>query len=125
MMKRFALLTGSAFLAAATAAPLGAAPNKPMNAATADKGTGCLVRGGESQAYAFDAACAFHVVTKADKDGNRVFLSYQDKGTLQSGQAAPDKALRLDITNTIAGQSCSGTEVITPSGNYSSNLTCK
>lgn len=125
MMKSFVLLTGFACLAAAAAVPLGAAPNKPMNAANASKGTGCLVRGGKSQAYVFDATCAFHVVTKADKNGKRVFLSYQDKGALQSGQAAPKKALKLAITNTIAGQSCSGTEVITPNGHYSSNLKCK
>ena len=105
--------------------PLSAAPNKPVNAADVDRGAGCLVRGSETQAYVYNAACEFSSVTKADKDGNRRFYRYQDKGTLQSGQTAPNKAITLDITMTIAGQSCTGKEVITPSGNYSSHLTCE
>lgn len=120
-MEKSFFLTGLLLVAA----PLNAAPDKPENAADPDKGTSCWVRGSESQAYVTDPTCDFHLVAKADKDGNRTFLRYQDKGNLQSGQAAPDKALKIDISATIGGQSCSGTEVISPSGNYSSDLTCR
>lgn len=123
MSKSIAFMSACALIAVA-ATPLGAAP-KPINAADPTDGTGCLVHGGTAQAYVLDAACKYHLLTKADKDGNRVFLHYQDKGNLQPGQTAPDKAVTIEITNTIAGQSCSGTEVITPSGNYSSDLSCK
>ena len=124
-MKSLHILTSVALLAGGWGTSAMAAPNKPINAADVDHGTGCLVRGSASQAYVYDAMCDFNSVTKAGKDGARVFYRYQDKGKLQSGQAAPDKAITLDISMTIAGQSCSGKEVITPSGNYSSNLTCK
>lgn len=124
-MERFVLLTSFALFMTGLGTLANAAPNKPVNAADVDHGTGCLVRGSATQAYVYDAGCEFNSVTKAGKEGTRVFYRYQDKGSLQSGQTAPEKALSLDISMTIAGQSCSGKEVITPSGNYSSNLTCK
>lgn len=102
-----------------------AKPDKPLNAATAESGTGCIVRAGEADPYVGDAECSWHTVTKNDKDGNPVSFKYQDKGKLQAGQTAPAKAVNLDITLDLGfAAPCTGKETITPAGNYSSDLTC-
>jgi hypothetical protein len=103
-----------------------AAPDKPLNAATTDSGTVCIVRASETDGYQFDADCQWHSVEKRDADGNLVSYRYQDKGALQPGQTAPSKAVRIPITLNVFGFAtpCTGTETISPSGNYSSNLTC-
>lgn len=103
-----------------------AAPDKPLNAATTDKGTFCVVRAAETDPYVADAECQWHTVTKRDQDGNLVSWRYQDKGTLQPGQTAPSKAVRIPLTQFVSPSfpPCTGTETISPSGSYSSNLTC-
>ena len=104
-----------------------AAPgDKPLNAAATDSGTFCIVRTSEADGYRNDPTCEWHTVTKSSKDGAPVSFRYQDKGTLQPGQTAPTQAVRIPITLSVFGFAtpCTGTETITPSGNYSSNLTC-
>ncbi|PLK26428.1 hypothetical protein [Novosphingobium sp. TH158] len=123
-IKRFV----SAVAALALVAPLSvayAAPDKPLNAATPLNGTECIVRAGEDSPYRFDAACEWHRVVKRDKNGALVFFHYQDKGTLQPGQTAPDRAVKIELVDqTWGGLPCTGSEVITPDGNYASNLKC-
>lgn len=104
----------------AAAAPLlpGAAlanPDKPINAATPLKGTGCLVRDADG-AYHFDAECEWHIVQKFDKDGNPKSYIYQDKGSLPEGAPHPSKASK----NAGSLDGCDYTEVTAPSGQYSS-----
>lgn len=117
-----AIIVTAGFGLTASAAPGG----KPLNAAVTDSGTFCIVRASEATPYAADAACEWHTVVKRDKDGALVSFRYQDKGTLQPGQTAPSQAVRIAITQSYPGFAapCTGTETITPSGNYSSNLTC-
>lgn len=103
-----------------------AAPDKPINAATTDSGMLCIVHEAEGAPYLVDSACSWHTVTKLDKDGNLQSFTYQDKGTLQEGQVAPDAAVKIAIEGmTVSGLPCTGTEVVTPSGQYSSDLKCK
>ena len=113
----FGLALGT--LALAFAGPAAAKPDKPVNAATTDKGTGCLVRDATG-AYHFDADCKWSVVIKRDKDGALQFYKYQDKGQLPEGAPAPDKAMSWDDT-----PGCGGTgdtsEKTSPSGQYMSN----
>lgn len=119
-MKKLGLTT-LALAMAATSMPAHAAPeNKAPNAAYPTKGTGCLVRGGQDQPYTTDPDCNFHWVRKYDKDGNLVSYKYQDKGTVQPGQSTPDRPVRTDLS---AGN-CTGTEIVTPSGQYTSNYMC-
>jgi hypothetical protein len=121
----FNSVIGAGMIAAAFAlAPstANAVPDKPLNAATTDSGQFCIVRASESDPYVADPNCEWHTVTKNDKDGNPVSFRYQDKGDLQPGQTAPDRAVKMEITN-FPG--CTGSEVVTPSGKYSSDLTCK
>jgi hypothetical protein len=102
-----------------------AAPDKPINAASTDSGTYCIVRASETDPYVADPACEWHTVTKRNRDGSYAFYFYQDKGTLQPGQTATDSAVKTEIVGyVVAGMPCTGTEVISPSGAYSSNLKC-
>jgi hypothetical protein len=121
MNKMLLGLSAAAIGATMLGVPAFAAPDKPLNAAVTDSGTVCIVRSGELDPYKLDVNCEWHTVTKSDKDGNLVSFRYQDKGDLQPGQTAPDRAVRIPITS---GANCTGTEVISPSGHYSSNLTC-
>ena len=118
-----ALLAGALVLPlAANAAP----DNKPINAATTNSGTLCFVHEADGAPYAVDPDCSWHTVVKRDKDGALQSYRYQDKGTLQAGQVAPDRAVRIPIVGAVVGGlPCTGTEVVSPSGNYSSNLMCK
>ncbi len=103
-----------------------AAPDKPLNAATTDSGTLCVVHEADGAPYLVDTECSWHTVTKLDKDGNPLSFTYQDKGNLQEGQAAPGAAVKIAIEGmSVAGLPCTGTEVVTPSGQYSSDLKCK
>jgi hypothetical protein len=103
-----------------------AAPDKPIHAATTDSGTLCIVHEADGAPYMVDTECSWHTVTKLDKDGNPQSFTYQDKGTLQEGQTAPDAAVKISIEGmTVSGLPCTGTEVVTPSGQYSSGLKCK
>lgn len=103
-----------------------AAPDKPINAATTDSGTYCVVHEAEGAPYANDLECTWHTVVKLDKDGNPQSFTYQDKGNLQDGQTPPDAAVKIAIEGwTVMGLPCTGTEVVTPSGQYSSDLKCK
>jgi hypothetical protein len=103
-----------------------AAPDKPINAATTDSGTLCIVHEADGAPYMVDTECSWHTVTKLDKDGNPQSFTYQDKGTLQEGQTAPDAAVKIAIEGmTVSGLPCTGTEVVTPSRQYSSDLKCK
>lgn len=128
-MKKTLSLASFALLLAATV-PAAAAPggNAP-NAADTDSGTYCIVRGGDSDPYQEDFACAWHTVEKYNKDGTLAFFRYQDKGTLQPGNVAPETGNQTPVTLTIKFGGvpvvCTGTEVTTPDGQYSSNLTCK
>lgn len=102
-----------------------ASPDKPINAATTNSGTGCIVRAGETSPYFGDAACEWHTVVKKNRDGSFAFYMYQDKGNLQPGQTAPDSAVKTELVGfVVAGMPCTGTEVISPSGSYASNLKC-
>ncbi len=104
---------------------VGAAPSKPVNAAATNSGTFCIVHASETDPYVGDAACEWHTVTKRNRDGSYAFYFYQDKGTLQPGQTATDSAVKTEIVGyVVAGMPCTGTEVISPSGAYSSNLKC-
>lgn len=118
----------SAALALALVAPLSvaqAAPGKPDHAAATANGTLCIVRASEDDGYQNDAACEWHTVTKRDKSGALSFYMYQDKGTLQPGQTAPDRAVKIDLEGfVVGGLPCTGSEVVTPGGNYASNLKC-
>lgn len=117
-----ALLAGALVLPlAANAAP----DNKPVNAATTDSGTLCIVHEADGAPYAVDPDCSWHTVVKRDRDGNLQSYRYQDKGSLQAGQVAPDRAVRIPLTDTLGSLTCTGTEVVTPSGNYSSDIKCK
>ncbi|WP_213270023.1 hypothetical protein [Hyphomonas sp.] len=94
-----------------------AKPDKPVTAATVDSGTGCLVRDADGN-YSLDTDCKWTLTRKTDADGNITLYHYQDKGQLPEGAAFPSKALK---TSFEAG--CTGSELTTPSGQYSSD--CK
>lgn len=97
--------------------------DKPINAAMPESGDGCLVSevgGGNLADYLPDPSCKFHIVRKRDKDGNLKSIQYQDKGNLQDGQTAPDKA----VNTSWEEGNCKFTETITPKGGYSSNAHC-
>ncbi len=95
--------------------PALAKPDKPINAATPLKGTGCLVRDADGN-YHLDTECEWHIVQKLDKDGNPKSFIYQDKGKLPEGAPHPSSASK----NSGALSDCDYTEVTTPSGQYSS-----
>lgn len=114
------LPTACAFGALAALAISGTAlakPDKPITAATTESGTGCLVRDADG-AYHFDADCKWSLTMKTDENGNITLYNYRDAGTLPEDAPHPDKALKTDFA---AG--CSGTELVTPAGKYSSD--CK
>ena len=96
---------------------------KPVQAAVTESGNSCYV-GDANEVYAVDGACDFHTVSKVDADGILLSFTYQDKGQLQTGQVAPKRAIRRDVSVTYGGLPCTGEEVVTPSGQYSSNLRC-
>lgn len=95
-----------------------AAPDKPVTAATTDKGTGCLVRDADGN-YTFDAECTWHNVIKRDENGALVSYIYQDNGTLPEGAPHPAKAQMFK--DELAGCNKGSKETVTPSGGYSSN----
>ena len=114
--------TFAAVLLAVGTMPVLASPTTdPVHAADTGSGTGCIVRGSETDTYQYDAACTFHTVTKRNKDGTFEWFRYQDKGTLQPGNVVPENGTQIAITN---GGNCVGKEVVTPSGQYSSDLLC-
>ena len=129
MTKHLAVLTaGAAVFAVGVFSTASIA--KPMNAAEVEtpkdrEGFGCIVRASELDPYQFDADCRSQLVVKRDKDGNLVSVRYHDNGELQPGQVAPDRAVRIDVTDILGGLPCTGREVISASGRYSSNLHCK
>ncbi|MES2002144.1 MAG: hypothetical protein V4444_07545 [Pseudomonadota bacterium] len=96
---------------------------KPVQAAMPESGSGCYV-GDANELYFYDIACAYHAVSKVDANGHLLSFTYQDKGQLQTGQVAPKRAIHRDVILTLDGLACSGDEVVTPSGQYSSNLRC-
>jgi hypothetical protein len=116
-MMKFVL--ASALIVATT--PVLAAPAN-TNAAQTESGSGCIVSDGAT--YVFDPACSYHQVYKLDANGDVLSFSYQDKGDLQDGQTAPSSASRVVYTATYFGLSCTVSEVVTPSGQYSSNARC-
>ena len=127
-MKTLNLAAGICVLATAAMVPMtaSAAPDKPLNAATTDSGTLCIVHEADGAPYVADTECTWHSVVKLDKDGNPVSFTYQDKGNLQDGQTAPGAAVKIAVEGmTVNGLPCTGTEVVTPSGQYSSDLKCK
>ena len=107
----------SGLLAVAFAGPAAAKPDKPITAATVESGTGCLVRDADGN-HLYDAACEWTLVSKTDADGNLTLYHYQDKGTLPDGAPHPAKASKTSFES-----GCSGSELTTPSGQYSSD--CK
>lgn len=109
-------IAGAATIAFASVAS--AKPDKPLNAATTDSGTGCFVLDGAGN-YHVDTECEWHTVQKTDKDGNLVSFKYQDKGTVPEGAPLPGKAQKVDTD--FAGCSEKLKEVTTPSGQYSSD----
>lgn len=108
-----------ALAAVAIGAPsVSAKPNAPINAATTDSGTGCLVRDA-SGGYHFDPNCEWHVVRRRDRDGNLVLFSYQDHGQLPPNAPHPTSAVqnRGPWPGCIDGIH----ETTTPSGEYRSD----
>lgn len=97
---------------------------KPDHAAQPNSGNGCWVRASDTTPYRYDPTCEVHSVLKRNKDGTVQFFHYQDKSALLPGQIAPDRAVRYDLEMNLFGLPCTGNEVITPSGQYSSNLKC-
>ena len=115
----------AATLVSMTATPAVAGPeNKAPNGAMPEKGTGCIVRGAEDQAYQPDADCSFRVVNKRNADGLLIFQVYQDKGTLQAGQEI-DGAFQFSDNFMIGPFDCHLVETATPSGQYSSFQHCR
>lgn len=124
-MKKTLAFAAVALFAAGTI-PAGASPDtNPVNAANTSSDSGCFVRGGESDPYQYDPTCTSHIVEKLNKDGSLAWWRYQDKGTLQSGNVAPETAVQIDIQLEMFGGTCFGKEVITPDGHYSSDMVCK
>ncbi|HXI87451.1 MAG TPA: hypothetical protein VNH64_08330 [Parvularculaceae bacterium] len=124
VLTAIASLGALAAVAGLAAAGAEAKNSNPINAAMTDSGDGCLVSnigGGNLADYKADASCKYHVVKKKDKDGNVKSIEYQDKGQLQDGQTAPDKAVNTSWTE----GNCDFSETITPNGGYSSNAHCK
>jgi hypothetical protein len=119
MRKTFIPILASCLVAAISIAP-STAFAKAENAAVAENGQGCLVADANG-AYTFDAACNYHVVTRNDRNGALVLVSYQDQGTLPEGAPRPTSAVRREVTSTVGGQTCTGHEVTTPSGQYRSD----
>ncbi len=120
---RSALLSAAA-LVAMTAPASGALsmasaePNAPINAATTDSGTGCLVRDANG-VHHFDATCEWRLVRRRDRDGNLVLFSYQDHGQLPANVPHPSSASRH--TGPWPGCLDGIHEVTTPSGEYRSD----
>ena len=118
--KNFIAAAGASFLllAASAASPAFA---KPPNAANTDSGTGCLVADANG-AYSFDAACDYHIVTRNNRGGARALISYHDHGHLPAAAPHPTSARHNNVSFTFAdGSVCTGTEMTTPSGDYSSD----
>lgn len=118
------MILPSVLVAAAMALPT-TANAKPVNAAEPGTNDICITRASEADAYQLNTNCSAHSVIKRDKDGNIVSYRYQDKAPLNDTQVAPDRVVRVALTGTVAGLPCTGTELITPSGHYSSNLKCR
>jgi hypothetical protein len=119
-MHKIAAKTFSLVLAASVVGIAGTAmakPDKPITAATVESGTGCLVRDADG-VYHVDAECKWTLVMKTDAEGNITLYNYQDKGALPEGAPVPSKALKTDFES-----GCSGSELVTPAGKYSSD--CK
>ena len=95
-----------------------AAPDKAATAATADKGTGCLVRDADGN-YTADPECTWHNVIKRDENGALVSYIYQDIGTLPEGAPHPDKA--QIFKDELAACNKGSKETVTPNGGYTSN----
>ena len=92
---------------------------KADNAAAVENGKGCLVADANG-AYTVDANCDYHVVTRNDH-GTLVLVSYHDHGSLPDGAPRPTSARRNDVSSVVGGETCTGTETTTPSGDYSSD----
>ncbi len=119
-IKLAALVVGLCVVAAAGALS-GAAmakPNHPINAATTDSGTGCLVRDAVG-AYHYDPNCRWHLVRRRDRDGNLVLYSYHDQGDLPANAPHPDRAIRH--TGPWPGCPELINETTAPSGEYRSD----
>jgi YD repeat-containing protein len=117
----FAPVLAACIFAAAAIGMVSAAsakPNNPINAATTDSGTGCLVRDGAG-VYHYDATCEWHLVRRRDRDGNLVLFSYHDQGQLPDGAPRPSSADRH--VGPWPGCLDGITEVTTPSGQYRSD----
>lgn len=105
----------------------GVAVAKPINAAVVDdrNGMGCLVRSVVTKAYQLDLGCESMLVVKRDRDRNVTSYRYRDRGQLQPGQDAPNRAVRISLTGYTYGLACEGREIISPDGGYSSNFLCR
>ncbi len=126
-MKKTLAFTVAAVMALGSI-PAMAAPGSDKNAdnaADTSSGTLCIVRGSEGDPYIADPDCSWHVVEKQNKDGSLAFYRYQDKGTLQPGNVVPTEGVQIELSQVRFGMTCFGTEVVSPSGQYSSDLVCK
>jgi hypothetical protein len=119
-MRKFMNAAAAFCLIAAGALAPSAAFAKADNAAVAESGKGCLVADANG-AYSLDANCDYHVVTRNDRNGALVLVSYRDHGTLPEGAPRPTSAVRRAVTSMVGGQTCEGNEVTTPSGEYTSD----
>lgn len=119
MSKLIKTVAGVCLLVAVVATP-SIVLAKAENAAVAESGQGCLVADANGN-YTFDTACNYHIVTRNGPNGNLVLVSYHDQGTLPDGAPRPSRAIRRDVSSTVGGETCTGQETTTPSGQYSSD----
>ena len=124
-MKKTLVLTVAAFTLASAFPAIAAPDNNAPGSATPSSGSGCYVQGGDGD-YQFDAACSYHRVVNRDSSGVLQSFRYHDHGQVQPGQPLPDHTVINDVVQHLSGFSadCTGREVITPSGEYMSDLTC-
>lgn len=124
-MKKTLTLTLAAFAIAAAIPAIAAPDNNAPGSATPSSGTGCYVQGGDGN-YDYDPTCSFHRVVNRDKSGKLESFRYHDHGQVLPGMPTPDHTVINDVVVHVNGftQDCTGREIITPSGEYTSNLTC-
>jgi len=126
-MKRSISTLAIAAFALAGAPALATPDDKPVNAAEVRDdafGVGCYVRASDTDPYVYDSTCESHTVIKRNKDGTLRTIIYRDNSVLLAGQTAPDHAAQFSLSQTVYGLPCTGIEVVTPSGEYMSNLRC-
>lgn len=90
--------------------------------AQTSSGNGCAVKDADGVQY-WDTACEWHLVWKTDRNGNVMFVHYQDHGQVPETAPRPATALFSSTFVGCGGCMLQGTyeEVVTPSGEYHSS----